>query len=150
VAVSVRRAAFTAERLRFAVARRLLMRGRAIVALTRRPAMNEQPTPSVVDDDPVVLPTHPLVPRGSLRKLALGCALLPFVLSYTTTVSSGSYVVYRNWTAIGGGGLALLVGLALLPSALRAGEERKRSLVWAGAVIGVALWHLVVRSGLVL
>ncbi len=102
-------------------------------------------------DDDVTLPTNP---GTGLRYVGVGCGIVPFFVNYTTSSSetvNGQVVsaVYRNWVAVGGGALALLIGLALVRLALRSGSERNKALGWAGAVLALALYQLVMRSGFV-
>ena len=94
-------------------------------------------------------------PRG-LRWFGFACVLVPFVINFTTsnTVTANGVVVeavQRNWVAVGGGSLGLLLGIAVLALALRAPASSKvKELAQGAVIVALALVQLVVRSGFVL
>ena len=107
----------------------------------------------MTQEDEVLLPPtfpHPLDYIGGFGALA------PFVFSYTTSGTSTvdgevTSAFVHNWSALAGGGIALLVGLltlALVRSTPR--ESRTKRLGATAAIVLLGLLHLVVRSGFVL
>ena len=79
---------------------------------------------------------------SSLQKASLVTALLGFIISFTTTVSSGGVVTHRNWAALVFGALTLLLGLAGAPESLRAAEHRNEKLIALVAAILIGAFHV--------
>jgi len=83
---------------------------------------------------------------NNLQKASLVTALLGFIISFTTTVSSGGVTVHRNWAALALGVLTLLLGLASVPESLRSTEHRSEKLI--AFVIAIVIGALHVARGL--
>ena len=83
---------------------------------------------------------------NNLQKASLVTALLGFVISFTTTVSSGGVTVHRNWAALAFGVLTLLLGLASVPESLRSTEHRSEKLI--AFVVAILIGALHVARGL--
>ncbi|MDH4135137.1 MAG: tetratricopeptide repeat protein [Anaerolineae bacterium] len=79
---------------------------------------------------------------NNLQKASLVTALLGFVISFTTTVSSGGVTVHRNWAALAFGVLTLLLGLASVPESLRSTEHRSEKLIAFVVAILIGALHL--------
>ncbi|MEA3340656.1 MAG: hypothetical protein U9R15_11870 [Chloroflexota bacterium] len=79
---------------------------------------------------------------GSVQKASLVTALLGFIVTFTTTVSSGGVIVHRNWAALVFGGLTLLLGLASTPEFLSSSEHRTDKLIALAAAILVGALHV--------
>ncbi len=85
---------------------------------------------------------------GSVQRASLVTALLGFIVSFTTIVSSGGVTVYRNWAALVFGGLTLLLGLASTPEFLSNSEHRTDKLIALAAAILVGAFHVARGLGL--
>jgi hypothetical protein len=104
------------------------------------------------DDEVLLPPNFPHV----LDYIGGAAAIAPFVFSYTTSATSTvngeiASAYTHNWTALVGGGIALLVGvgtLALLRSTPR--DARSKRIGATAALVLLGLFHLVARSGFVL
>jgi tetratricopeptide (TPR) repeat protein len=79
---------------------------------------------------------------NNLQKASLVTALLGFVISFTTTVSSGGVTVHRNWAALAFGVLTLLLGLATVPESLRSTEHRSEKLIAFVVAILIGALHM--------
>ncbi len=79
---------------------------------------------------------------SKLQKASLVTALLGFVISFTTTVSSGGVTVHRNWAALAFGVLTLLLGLASIPESLLSREHRVEKLIAFVAAILIGALHV--------
>jgi hypothetical protein len=79
---------------------------------------------------------------SNLQKASLVTALLGFVISLTTTVSSGGVTVHRNWAALAFGVLTLLLGLASAPESLRSTEHRSEKLIAFAVAILIGALHV--------
>lgn len=96
-------------------------------------------------------PTSSLHPLELLGAIA---AALPFFVHYTTSSThtvNGEVVeaTTRNWVALGGGAIAVLVGaLALIAARSTPAETRRKRHMIGLAIVAVGLFQLVIRSGL--
>jgi hypothetical protein len=85
----------------------------------------------------------PLWPYLSkLQQTSWGAGLLGFFINFTTTVSSGGVVVYRNWAALVLGGITILLGIASIPESLQAEEHRSEKLAAVGIAFLVGVLHI--------
>ena len=79
---------------------------------------------------------------NNLQKASLVTALLGFIISFTTTVSSGGVTVHRNWAALVLGILTVVLGLASAPEALRSTEHKKEKLIAFIAAVLIGAIHI--------
>ena len=79
---------------------------------------------------------------SGLQKASAVTALLGFIISFTTTVSSGGVVVHRNWAALVFGALTLLLGLASAPESLQATEHRSEKVIVLVVAILIGAFHV--------
>jgi hypothetical protein len=82
---------------------------------------------------------------GSLTIVALIAAVLPFFL--TVWVTSGGQTI--SYIAVGGGGVAVLVGAAAIATAPKSGKARSRNLMASLAAVVLGAFHLLRGFGVI-
>lgn len=102
------------------------------------------------DDEAVDLPTA--IPGAQLQGVAIAAGVVPFFFSVgSTSTVNGQVVSHIDYVAIGGGGIALLLGIAGLVGALKAsdpGRQKRMGLAVLALLLG--LYHLATGTGLLL
>jgi hypothetical protein len=81
-----------------------------------------------------------------VQKASLVTALLGFIISLTTTVTSGGVTVHRNWAALVFGILTIILGLVGVPGALQSPEHKKEKLI--ALVVAVLIGTIHIARGL--
>ncbi len=102
------------------------------------------------DEEEDLMPQSLVTPTISAMAAAVGASLVLSISSSQTL--NGEVVAFKDWGAVAGGGVALLLGLVALKDVFGAlaGSKRFPRLGIVAVLSGVALWRIVYGLGLLI